>query len=224
MTVPEIAIEDLNSSGDEGKFYISYRVTLPAYMLLQPGRHRQLSAPTTKVALISVLTALSLGTNYLMIDVPNVKLMDSIVFIGAFLFGLDVGVATGTSIWLVYGFVNPYGQDSLILLSFLIAGESFYAIAGALLKRTRAATQFLTGGNYRHATIVFGGLGLVTTFAYDALTNFGDKLPFTNSLYQAFLIGMITGAPFALFHELSNVAFFATIVPGALYATRRLRL
>jgi hypothetical protein len=159
-----------------------------------------------------------------MIDVPNVKLMDSIVFIGAFLFGLDVGVATGTSIWLVYGFVNPYGQDSPFLLSFLIIGESFYAIAGALLKRTPAATQFLMNGNYRHATIVFGGLGLVTTFAYDALTNFGDKLPYTSSLYQAFLIGMITGAPFALFHELSNVAFFATIVPGALYATRRFRL
>ena len=64
----------------------------------------------------------------------------------------------------------------------------------------------------------------MTTFAYDALTNFGDKLPYTNSPYQAFLIGMITGAPFALFHELSNIAFFATIVPAALYATRRLRL
>ncbi len=193
-------------------------------MLLQPGRHQQFSAPTTKVALIAVFTALSLGTNYLMIDVPNVKLMDSLVFIAAFLFGLDVGVATGTSIWLVYGFVNPYGQDSPLLLSFLIAGESFYAIAGAVLKRTSAATQLLINGNYRHATIVFGGLGLVTTFAYDALTNFGDKLPYTNSPYQAFLIGMITGAPFALFHELSNIAFFATIVPAALYATRRLRL
>lgn len=190
-------------------------------MLLQPGRQRRFSAPTSKVALIAVFTALSLGTNYLMIDVPNVKLMDSLVFVAAFLFGLDVGVATGTSIWLVYGFVNPYGQDSPFLLSFLVAGESFYAIAGAVLKRTSGATQLLTNGNYRHATVVFGGLGLVTTFAYDALTNFGDKLPYTSSLYQAFLIGMITGAPFALFHELSNIAFFATIVPAALYATRR---
>jgi uncharacterized membrane protein len=192
-------------------------------MLLQQGRYRQFSAPTSKVALIAVFTALSLGTNYLMIDVPNVKLMDSLVFIAAFLFGLDVGVATGTCIWLVYGFVNPYGQASPILLSFLIAGESFYAIAGGLLKRTSAATQLLMKGNYRHATIVFGILGLVTTFAYDVLTNFGDKLPYTSSLYQAFLIGIITGAPFALFHELSNIAFFATIVPGALHATKRFR-
>jgi hypothetical protein len=193
-------------------------------MLSQPGRYRHFSAPTSKVALIAVFTALALGTNYLMIDVPNVKLMDSLVFISGFLFGLDVGVATGTSIWLVYGFVNPYGQDSPLLLLFLVAGESFYAIAGALLRRTSAGTQLMMNGNYCHATIVFGVLGLVTTFAYDALTNFGDKLPFTNSLYQAFLIGMITGAPFALFHELSNSVFFATIVPGALYATRRFRL
>ena len=190
-------------------------------MLLQQSRSRQFSAPTSKVALIAVFTALSLGTNYLMIDVPNVKLMDSLVFISAFLFGLDIGVATGTSIWLVYGFVNPYGQDSPLLLLFLITGESFYAIAGALLKKTSAATQLMMNGNYRHKTVVFGVLGLVTTFAYDALTNFGDKLPFTNSLYQAVLVGMITGAPFALFHELSNIVFFATIVPGALYAARR---
>jgi hypothetical protein len=197
---------------------------LPARMLLQHTQHPQIYAPTTKVAVTAVFTALSLGTNYLMIDVPNVKLMDSLVFIAAFLFGLKVGVATGTGIWLVYGFVNPNGQDSLLLLSFLIVGESFYSVAGALLRRTSAAPQLLTNGNYRHATIVFGGLGLLTTFAYDALTNFGDKLQFTNSVYQAFLIGMITGAPFALIHELSNVVFFATVVPGALYATRRFRL
>jgi len=197
---------------------------LPAYMLLDHTMHQRVSAPTTKVAVTAVFTALSLGTNYLMIDVPNVKLMDSLVFIAAFLFGLKVGVATGTSIWLVYGFVNPNGQDTLLLLSFLIVGESFYSIAGALFRRTSAAAQLLTNGDYRHATIVFGGLGLVTTFAYDALTNFGDKLQFTNSVYQAFLIGMITGVPFALLHELSNIVFFATVVPGALYATRRFRL
>lgn len=193
-------------------------------MLLDHTMHQRVSAPTTKVAVTAVFTALSLGTNYLMIDVPNVKLMDSLVFIAAFLFGLKVGVATGTSIWLVYGFVNPNGQDTLLLLSFLIVGESFYSIAGALFRRTSAAAQLLTNGDYRHATIVFGGLGLVTTFAYDALTNFGDKLQFTNSVYQAFLIGMITGVPFALLHELSNIVFFATVVPGALYATRRFRL
>jgi hypothetical protein len=39
-----------------------------------------------RVALIAVFTALSLGTNYAMIDLWNIKLMDALVFISAFLF------------------------------------------------------------------------------------------------------------------------------------------
>jgi hypothetical protein len=81
-----------------------------------------------------------------------------------------------------------------------------------------------TSWGFWHSVIVFGGLGLVTTFAYDALTNFATYLFLANSLYQAFLIGMITGAPFAILHELSNTFFFATIVPSAIYAAQRSRL
>ena len=182
-----------------------------------------LSSMTNKVASIAIFTALALGTNYVMIDMPNIKLMDSLVFIASYLFGLRVGVATATSIWLVYGFVNPYGQDGPLLLSFLIAGECFYAIGGGLLKRVSAGMELLTSRNYRRSAMVFGALGLLTTFAYDALTNFASFLFVTSSLYQAFIIGMITGAPFALFHEVSNVGFFATFVPGAIRAIRRFR-
>ncbi len=167
---------------------------------------------------MAVFTALSLATNYAMIDIPNVKLMDALVFIAAFLFGLDVGVGSAIFIWIIYGFVNPYGQASIILLTFLITGECFYAISGALLRRTSAATEVLT------TSILFGGVGLLATFAYDTLTNFATYLFLANSLYQALLIGIITGAPFALLHELSNGIFFATVVPGVILAARRLGL
>src|SRR5690242_2489623 len=78
-----------------------------------------------------------------MIDIPNVKLMDALVFIAAFLFGLGVGLGTAISIWVVYGFINPYGQDDLTLLLFLMTGECLYAIAGALLSRTSVARELL---------------------------------------------------------------------------------
>jgi hypothetical protein len=196
----------------------------PDLQLQEGSQHLQFSTPANKVALIAVFTALSLGTNYAMIDIPNVKLMDAIVFIAAFLFGLDVGLGSAVSIWIIYGFINPWGQAGFPLLFFLIGGECFYAIAGGFLRRTSTGRQMAKNGGYRHATILFGGLGLLTTFAYDAITNFASFLFLTNSLYQAFLIGMITGAPFALFHELSNLFFFATIVPGAIYAAGRFRL
>jgi len=196
-----------------------------------------------------------------MIDIPNVKLMDAFVFIAAFLFGLEVGLGTAISIWAVYGFINPYGQDDLTLLLFLMTGECLYAIAGALLSRTSIAREIMTkqlqaisvykqpiGFDAGSATrilfriktrarnllnksipcgrmsLLFGLIGFQATFAYDVLTNFGSWVFKTSSLYQALIIGMITGVPFAILHEASNLVFFATVVPPAIAAAKRVGL
>lgn len=197
-----------------------------------------------KVAVIAVFTALSLGTNYAMIDLPNVKLMDALVFIAAFLFGLRVGVGSAISIWAVYGFVNPYGQADFVTLVFVMLGECFYAVSGALLSRTAVARDLVARDLlrlqvriygrmnirlmdlrlYLRMIVVFGLTGLQATFAYDVLTNFGSWLFKTSSIYQALIIGIITGAPFAVLHEGSNLLFFATVVPSALAASKRLGL
>ena len=196
-----------------------------------------------------------------MIDIPNVKLMDAFVFIAAFLFGLEVGLGTAISIWAVYGFINPYGQDDLTLLLFLMTGECLYALAGALLSRTSIARELIaeqiqtrtrdkqsikygmnieTGipsrirtraGNllnnarlYGRMSLLFGLIGFQATFAYDVLTNFGSWVFKTSSPYQALIIGMITGVPFAILHEASNLVFFATVVPPAIAAAKRVGL
>ena len=214
-----------------------------------------------RTALIPVFTALSLATNYAMIDIPNVKLMDAFVFIAAFLFGLEVGLGTAISIWAVYGFINPYGQDDLTLLLFLMTGECLYAVAGALLSRTSIAREIMTkqlhaisvykqpivfdedsgprilfriktrarnllnkAGPYGRMSLLFGLIGFQATFAYDVLTNFGSWVFKTSSLYQALIIGMITGVPFAILHEASNLVFFATVVPPAIAAAKRVGL
>jgi len=211
-----------------------------------------------RTALIPVFTALSLATNYAMIDIPNVKLMDAFVFIAAFLFGLEVGIGTAISIWAVYGFINPYGQDDLTLLLFLMTGECLYAVAGALLSRTSVARELIAKQTllktidkqlikygidpewgfvsqikmrarnllnksrpYGRMSLLFGLIGFQATFAYDVLTNFGSWVFKTSSLYQALIIGMITGVPFALLHEASNLVFFATVVPPAIAAAKR---
>ena len=178
-----------------------------------------------KVALIAVFTALSLGTNYAMIDIPNVKLMDALVFIAAFLFGLEVGLGSAISIWLIYGFINPYGQADPVLLLFLMTGECFYAIAGAFLRRASAAQDLLNNGRpYKRMGLLFGLIGFQATFAYDVLTNFGSWIFKTSSLYQALIIGLITGVPFAIIHEASNIVFFSTVVPLAIIASKRMGL
>lgn len=183
-----------------------------------------------------------------MIDLWNVKLMDSLIFIAAFLFGFQVGLGTAVSTWIVYGFLNPYGQDDPVLLAFLISGECFYAIAGALLSRATITKDLLKihqqqspNGRlsnpssrltqlrgilmpYGKMSLFFGLIGFQSTFAYDILTNFGSWVFKTTSLYQAFLIGIITGVPFAILHETSNLVFFATVVPLGIATARRLGL
>ena len=183
-----------------------------------------------------------------MIDLWNIKLMDSLIFIAAFLFGLQVGLGTAVSTWIVYGFLNPYGQDDPVLLAFLISGECFYAIAGALLSRATITKDLLKTNQhqspnrrlakpsdrlgqlrgflmpYGKMSLLFGLIGFQATFAYDILTNFGSWVFKTTSLYQAFLIGIITGVPFAILHETSNLIFFATVVPLGIVTARRLGL
>ncbi len=172
--------------------------------------------PSGKIGLITVFTALALGTNYAMIGIPNVKVMDALVFVAAFLFGLRVGTGVAILTWSVYGTINPYGLANPILLGFLMLGESFYALGGAALRRTEMAKALLTFGDL----LLFALVGFFTTFAYDVLTNFASYLFLTPTLLRALLIGMVTGAPFAIIHEVSNIFFFITVVPLAILAAR----
>jgi hypothetical protein len=172
---------------------------------------------------VPVFAAMSLATNYAMTSLPNVKLMDALVFIAAFLFGVDVGIGTALLTWTVYGFVNPYGQAGFPLILFLMAGECFYALGAGVLKRTSFARDLLQSDHpYVRSSLLFGVVGLAATFGYDTLTNFATYLPFAGSLYQAFVVGMITGAPFAVIHEASNLFFFAAVAPGVIVASRDL--
>ena len=185
---------------------------------------RSLTSPILKPVLIAVFTAECLATNYAMIALPNIKIMDALVFIAAFLFGWTVGVGIAISTWTVYGFVNPYGQAGFPLILFLMMGECFYAIGGASLRKTSVAKQLLEERRVSADFAViamFGTAGLALTFAYDVLTNFATYIFVSNSLYQALLIGLVTGAPFAILHELSNLGIFAFVSPVAILFAHR---
>ena len=178
-----------------------------------------------RIAVVAVFAALALATNYALIGISNVKIMDALVFLAAFLFGLKVGLAVGASTWAVYGLINPQGSADLILLSFLVTGECFYALAGAGLRRTTIARDLLENKGFRKGfSLVFGTVGLLATLAYDVLTNFASWLFRTTSLYDALIIGLVTGAPFALVHEISNLVLFSTAAPAAIIAAKRFRL
>jgi hypothetical protein len=98
----------------------------PSNDILNPSR-----TDPRKIAMVALLSAAAIASNYLLIGVANVKFMDLIVFTAGFIMGPTMGAATGAMIWLVYGTINPYGF-SLPILGATMLGEAVYGVAGGI--------------------------------------------------------------------------------------------
>ena len=154
---------------------------------------------TTKIAIIAVLSALSIGTNYALVSIYNVKLMDLIVFVGGFLFGPFTGAFVGILSWSVYGVLNPYGFVPQIWLATMFS-EAIYGVAGGLVHKANVSFSSKSFGYMVFA----GNLGFLLTLIYDLLTN----IAYAHVLGQDILVAIIIGAPFTLTHEISNALLF----------------
>ena len=163
-----------------------------------------------RTALIACLAALCIGTNYAMFPIPNVKLMDAIVFTAGLFFGIVPGAAVAAIAWLVYGTLNPLGFALPILLT-VIPSEMIYALAGHLLRRTAAGNPESNVMGLERI-IAFGALGLFSTLAYDLITNAVSGLVTYNSVWMG-LLTMNVPLPLGIIHEASNFVFFATMTP-----------
>ena len=168
-----------------------------------------------KVAAISMFTALAVATDYAMFPLANIKLMDSIVFVSALTFGLEVGVSVGALTWLVYGEVNPLGPDGGLLLLILIGSETIYAVFGYAVRLTFDYDTI----DVPTRSLLWGSLGLIGAFIYDVITIVTPTLISGTSL-EAAVFSLGPAAPFLVAHEISDFVFFATAAP-LLYAAIR---
>jgi uncharacterized membrane protein len=173
---------------------------------------------TRKVAAVSMFTALAIATDYAMLPLANVKLMDSIVFICALTFGVGAGASVAALTWLVYGTVNPLGPDSGPFLLLLIASEMVYVAFGYLARRMLSPDQTIPV-----RSLLWGSFGLIGAFLYDVNTILTPYLIIGQSL-QASLVEMLPATPFMLAHEISDFVFFATVAPVLYAAVRKVAL
>jgi len=172
------------------------------------GRIAKPFSSPRKISFIAVMTALSVSTNYLMIGLVNVKIMDLLVFVAGCVMGTSAGISVGVLTWLVYGTLNPYGFDLSTLIVTCI-GESFYGFAGGLFGRHLYEEQtfspsILTREVFWKANIKFGVAGFLLTFAYDMFTNVVTSFVFNIPLIPY----IVSGIPFTALHEISNFLFF----------------
>ena len=165
---------------------------------------------TRRTALIATLAALCIGTNYAMLPLPNVNLMDAIVFTTSLIFGVIPGAAVATISWLVYGTLNPFGLSPPVLITVIIS-EIIYVIAGRLVRKTASGNP---KSNFKglERNLIYGTAGLFATLAYDLITNAVVGLV----VYKSVWIGLLTmnfPIPLGIIHEASNFFFFATVAP-----------
>ncbi len=177
---------------------------------------------------IMAFVAAILATNYALTGFPNVKLFDLLVFVAGYTLGFRRGAGVAVLAWAAYGTLNPWGATTGPLLVTVMAAETVYAGAGAVLCR------FVHSSDLRvvpgRKSLGIGAVAVLCTLVYDGITN----------VYAGFAWAQIAGSadysrwlavalfnPGALFftaaHVSSNLLFFGAFAPLLIKGAARLK-
>jgi uncharacterized membrane protein len=164
------------------------------------------------VAVVAVFTALVVGSDFALTPFSNVKLLDTLVFVAAYVFGFRTGALIGVLSETIWSFVSPVGIAGPVA-PFLIAGELLFALAGWGAARAWGRRLQL-GSPY---TIFIGAAMLICAFLWDLETNFAYALfAFKSPTLYQFLWAAFNPLtiPFILAHEGSDFVFGVLLVPA----------
>jgi uncharacterized membrane protein len=173
---------------------------------------------TRRLALVAAFSALAVASDFALADVPNVKLVDPIVFSVAFVFGLEMGVYVGVVSEVIWGVLSPYGFGGYII-PFLVAGEVVYALAGwGASKVWRGESSRVSSRN-----IYLGAVLALCAFVWDLETNAGSALVafWPTVTVQKLLATEALGVPFMFAHELSDLFTGALLAPLMIFYVSR---
>ncbi len=160
------------------------------------------------------MTALIVGSNFALADIPNLKLDGALVFLTTLVFGAYAGASVAALSELTWSQVSPWGASGGYLLPFLLSAELLYVVAGLLAKK-------LMGGSLegsRQNGILLGGVLGIFTFAWDVWTNLGTAVLSTSMTPGAILFVEFNplALAFNVTHELSNLILGSVFVPATL--------
>ncbi len=162
------------------------------------------------VAVVATFSALVVGSNFTLAEIPNVKLLDTLVFVSAFLFGFRIGASVAIVSELAWSFVSPWGIAGAIT-PFLVVGELIFAVAGwAASKVWVENVRFLSRRN-----LFIGSVLAISAFIWDFETNLGTALLvfWPNVTLDKIVATELFGAPFMLFHELGDFLLGTLFAP-----------
>ncbi len=170
---------------------------------------------TEKVAIVAIFTAVIVGSDLALSgpEFSNIKLLDTLVFVSAYVFGFRVGASVGILSETIWSFISPVGMAGAVT-PFLVAGELLFAIAG-----WGASKLWGSGARFSPMRPFFiGGLLAICAFVWDLETNAATALiGYWPNLGLPQLLGTMFNPAtlmFALAHEGSDFAFGVLVAPS----------
>ena len=169
-------------------------------------------ADVREVALVPVLSALIVGSDFALAPYVDVKLLDVIVFSAAFLFGFRLGAVVAIVSEGAWSVVSPWGFAGPIM-PFLIAGELIFAATGWWASKVWSDRSKVVQNS-----IFIAALMLICAFAWDVETNLATALiaSWPGLSIPAVVAWQISGIPFALVHEIADFFLGLLFAPAAI--------
>ncbi|MFW9907078.1 MAG: ECF transporter S component [Candidatus Thorarchaeota archaeon] len=167
-------------------------------------RGRLTTGSTRWVAITATMTALAIVGNYSVVFIPNVEFGTIVLFLTAYIFGLQMAFWSTLITSIVFGTLNPWGGFIPSIWLSQVIGWIYVVIAGSIVGQPRKSVY-----KELFSPIEIGCIGLVVTAIFDFVTNIGYSLTFS----VPFLIALVAGLPFMIVHVVSNAILFASVVP-----------
>ena len=163
------------------------------------------------VATVALFTAVIIATDYGLAPVLNVKLMDTLVFSAAYVFGFRIGAYIAISSELIWGIASPYGFGGYFI-PFLVAGELLFAVAGHFASRIWGVPK--NPSIFSQQNFFFGAILLTCAFVWDFETNIAQGLLAGARTFSSLLGYEILGIfPFMINHEIGDFVLGSFLAP-----------
>jgi len=168
---------------------------------------------------VAVFTALIVGSDFALTPLVNIKLLDTLVFVTAFVFGFRMGAAVAILSETIWSVVSPWGFGGVII-PFLVGGELLFAFAGSAASRiwgSPSLKSFSLENSY------FGAVLAICAFIWDFETNIATGLLAGANTLASLLLWEASGIPFMIPHEVSDFALGALFAPATILIVSKFR-
>lgn len=159
-----------------------------------------------EVPRLAIFIALAVASGLSLIQVPNVELMTTVVFLSGLLLGSLRGALIGSLAMAIFSVFNPVGVPVLPVLVVQIFSMALFGLIGGLSNSWVGKVGFSPSSMIKSAS-----LGCALTIFYDLGTNFGFAATF--GLISEFWAIMAAGLVFSLIHTITNGLLFAFLIP-----------